>query len=79
MGLRHAHGVDHRGDVRHPLLEPICTGILRLVALSVTARIDQDQPVIALEGIHVPEFVPVVDAPRESVLQDERRAFASTR
>jgi hypothetical protein len=76
MGLRDAHRIGHRRDIRYPFVERIGTGIMRLVALPVTTRIEQHQSVIALEGIHVPEFVPVVDALREPVLQDERRAFA---
>src|SRR5215471_3439043 len=68
--------VEHHGDIGDPIVEGVRLRVVRFITTAVTARIDQHQPVIALQGIDITALVPVLDRLQEPVLQDQRWAFA---
>src|SRR6202011_4152105 len=45
-GLCDVQGVEHRDNVRHPSVEHIRVGIVRLVTGPMSSRIDEDEPVV---------------------------------
>ena len=49
---------------------------MRLITATMSPRIDQDQPIVEFEGIHIPTIKPVLSGFREPVLQHERRSRA---
>jgi hypothetical protein len=42
----------------------------------MSSRIDQDQPIVEFEGIHIPTVKPVLNGLRKAVLQYEMRSGA---
>jgi hypothetical protein len=65
--------VEHSDDIGDPVAEGVGVRVVRLITTAVTARIDQLQPVIALQGIDITALVPVLDGLQQPVLQSRDR------
>src|SRR5205809_886428 len=71
MRLREIESVEHGGDIGDPPIKAVRCGIVRFVALAVTAPVDQDQPIVGLERIDIAGPVPILDGLYQPVLEDE--------
>src|SRR5437773_6260219 len=71
MRFREIERVEHGGDIGDPPIKAVRTRIVRLVALAVTAPVDQDQPIVGLERIDIAGPVPILDGLYQAVLEDE--------
>jgi hypothetical protein len=49
--------VEYRDDIADPVFERVDSGVGRFVAVTGPARIDQNQPMVAFQGIDVAGFI----------------------
>src|SRR6516225_10246238 len=75
MGAGNAEVGQHRDDIRRIGFRLIGLRFIWLVARTMPAGIDQDQPIIRLQTVDITEFVPGLEAVAEPVLQYEGRAM----
>ena len=76
MRLLHTKVVQDGNDVARPHLHRVCRWIVRLVAGPVASGIDQDEPIVVLQGIDVPEQAPYTDTDGEPRMEGQWRPVA---
>jgi hypothetical protein len=76
MRLPHTEIVEYRECVECTYFRAIGIGIMRLVALTSAAGIEQNHLIVLLQRLDVPPVIPALQAVVIAVVQHERRAFA---
>ncbi len=76
VGPRDSELIEHRGRIAHPEIHAVGLRCMRLVAASVPAGIDPDEPVVVAQCVHPPQEVELLTGPAEPMKKDHGPAAA---
>jgi hypothetical protein len=75
VGLWDMQMIQHRNDIRHGDGPGLGSPVMRFVTGAMPTGIDQDEPVVVPQRLHIPPLVPIRQIAVKAMQEHQRRVF----